>query len=331
MKKRTATLAGIGMLLLILDSKTAIMNAQTALSFCLETIVPALFPFFILSSLLLGSLSPGFLRPIGRICRIPAGAEPILMIGLLGGYPAGAQCIYQSFQANQISKKQAERLLAFCNNAGPSFIFGVLSRNFSTKTDVLLLWVIHIIGAIIVGAILPPSPESTIRSIPQKTVTVADALQTAIRTTALVSGWIILFKIVIGFCSRWFLWLLPRDLQILLYGVMELSNGCLYANEIVSQTLRFWVCEAMLSFGGICVAMQTTSVCAKINCRYYFAGKVLQTGICTLLAYPVAIFRFGESSFSGWFVFLAFIFTLTAMILFRKNEIYSSISRKAVV
>ena len=46
----------LGMLLLILDSGTALEGAKEGLVLCVSSVIPALLPFWVLSSLLTGSL-----------------------------------------------------------------------------------------------------------------------------------------------------------------------------------------------------------------------------------------------------------------------------------
>ena len=84
--------AAFALMLLILDSKAALAGAKEGVSLCIFTVLPSLFPFFffcnLINSRLLGyRMRP--LRPICRLCGIPEGAESILVIGLLGGYPIG--------------------------------------------------------------------------------------------------------------------------------------------------------------------------------------------------------------------------------------------------
>ena len=65
--------AGIGMLLLIFDSKTALEGARAGIDLCIRTVIPSLFPFFVLSMVLTGALmgtSLLWLRPIGALCGV---------------------------------------------------------------------------------------------------------------------------------------------------------------------------------------------------------------------------------------------------------------------
>jgi len=74
----TGIAAALGIALLILDSKTALIGAQEGVTMCIQTVIPSLFPFFLFSILLTTSLMGRqikLLTPICRLCRIPEGAE----------------------------------------------------------------------------------------------------------------------------------------------------------------------------------------------------------------------------------------------------------------
>lgn len=279
--------AALGMLLLILDGRTAIMGAQEGVELCLRSVIPSLFPFFVLSIMLTGSLSGihlGFLRPLGRFCGIPEGAEALLLTGFLGGYPVGAQCVASAYRSGQISETQSERMLAFCNNAGPSFLFGIVASQFSNIRYAWLLWAIQIISAVLVARTIPSSETTPIIHGPTPTVTLSDTMKQAILAMATVCGWVTLFRVAIAFCGRWFLWLLPKSAQIVFCGILELTNGCCSLSEIENIGLRFLICAVVLSFGGICVTMQTLSVTKGLNSKNYFLGKLLQSGYTFMLA-----------------------------------------------
>ena len=51
------------MLALILDSKTALLGAQSGLDLCVRTVIPSLFPFFVISILLTAPFG-------GMICAV---------------------------------------------------------------------------------------------------------------------------------------------------------------------------------------------------------------------------------------------------------------------
>lgn len=278
--------AAIGMFILILDTETALNGAAAGIEICLHTLIPSLFPFFVLSILLTGSLSGQplrFLKPVASLCAIPEGTVSILIVSLLGGYPVGAQNTALLYQQGHITKQQAARIIAFCNNAGPAFIFGVLSCMFSVPFVIWILWFIHIISALLVGIILPGAKYSDDIQINSQEISTSAVLSRSLKAMALVCAWVILMRIVLSFMDAWFLWLLPKSVQVILAGLLELSNGCIQLTGIEDEYLRFLIASAFLSCGGLCVTLQTASVSKGIPLTLYFPGKILQCCISILL------------------------------------------------
>ena len=277
--------AALGMLILILDGKTGFSGAAEGIELCIRTVIPSLFPFFVLSGLLTTSLL-GTKFPVSLgLLGVPKGAESLLLAGFLGGYPVGAQNISAAYESGCLSKNQAERMLGFCNNAGPSFLFGMIAPLFPGIRYAWLLWGIHIVSALAVCILLPHSSTDSISMTTSKNLSLSDSLKQSIRVMAPVCGWIILFRVVIAFLQRWILWLLPEVWQVAIIGMLELSNGCCSLAAIEDPGLRFLICSGILAFGGLCVTMQTASVAQGLSLRYYFPGKLLQTGLSILLAW----------------------------------------------
>lgn len=277
--------ASVGMLVLIFDGKTAISGAIEGIELCFQVLIPSLFPFFILSMLLTGSLhgqSFPLLRPLVQVCRIPQGSESLLPAGFLGGYPAGAQSVEQLYRSGRLTREQAEKLLPLCNNAGPAFIFGVLGGMFSRKYIVWLLWLVQILSALAAAALLPAAGGS-VSTCGGKKVKITDALERSVRAMGLVCGWVVLMRIVLAFLERWFLWLLPDVLRVAAVGILELSNGCVLLKQIPQEGLRFILAGCFLSLGGICVTLQTASVADGLPLTQYFPGKLLQGCFSILL------------------------------------------------
>lgn len=297
MKKKWPVIQGClvagAMAILILDSKTALAGAQKGVALCIQTVIPSLFPFFILSILLTGTAvgrKIRFLAPLCRLFRIPKGAEGLLAAGFLGGYPVGAQCVSQAFESGHLSGSDARRMLVICNNCGPAFLFGMAAAVFHAWYTPWLLWAIQIISSLVVAQILPATPHS-IQAKGTTRLTLIEALNRSLQVMGSVCGWVILFRVVIAFLDGWALWLLPLESQVGISGLMELSNGCHELYRIDNTGLRFVLCAGMLNFGGICVMLQTAAVTdVRIDRSLYFPGKVLQGCISMILAWFLQIF-----------------------------------------
>ena len=286
---------GLGILLLILDSKIALTGARDGIELCLASVIPSIFPFLVLSGMLTpafcGTKLP-FLRPLSAILGIPTGAEGIFLTGIVGGYPTGAQCVHQAWKSGALNKEDAQRMLAFCSNAGPSFLFGILSTKFSEGWILWLLWGIHILSAVAVAMIFPGKSHNSHGLSPAAPVSLTQSLKKAVATMGCICGWVVLIRILIAFLDRWFLWLLPVNIQIAVYGFLELANGCCSADLIFPVGLRFILCSGMLAFGGICVVMQTASVTGKLGFGKYLQGKTLQAVVSILLSTVIQLFLF---------------------------------------
>lgn len=314
-RKITGLFAAIGMLLLIIDADTALAGAKEGIELCIQTVIPSLFPFFVLSVLLTNAMtgsSTAAFRPIGRLCGIPVGSEILLLTGLLGGYPVGAQAVVQAYKDRQLSKEDARRMLGFCSNAGPAFFFGIIPLQFQNKLIPLILWLIHIASALAVGALLPGRSRNTVRLRESALLGVSGAVKRSTGIMASVCAWVTLFRIVVAFLIGR-LQFLPRDAGTVICGLLELANGCCQLSSIQNAAVRFVVSSGLLAFGGLCVCMQTVSATAGLGLGMYLPGKLLQTGISMLLAMLLTPPLFRE--FAATYVLIPLFFLITAVIL----------------
>ena len=120
-------------------------------------------------------------------------------------------------------------------------------------------------------------------------------------------GWILLFRIMLSFLERWFLWFLPEETQILLVGFLELSIGCIRLGSIPSEDIRFVLCSAMLAFGGLCVAMQTGSVSQGLSLKVFFRGKMIQTLFSIILSILAIVIPFAFALIFAGILFFPFL------------------------
>lgn len=319
----TAFWASCAFLILVFDSKTALNGALSGMEICMRSVIPSLFPFFVVSIWLTQSLSGmeiRILRPVGRLFGIPQGAESILIPAFLGGYPAGAQSVTSAYHNGSISLSDARRMLTYCNNAGPAFLFGMLSPLFSRQNKLWLLWGIHITSAFLIAQFSKTGTNRLSVSFGQARFR-PDIMQTAVKTMAVVCGWIILFRVILVFAFRWFLWLFPPAIQICIAGILELSNGCHLLSKIPDESLRFVIASGMLSLGGLCVTMQTKSVAGILFDWHYILAKLKQTAFSILLAASLV--------YAKWLIPLYIIYI--CLLLFYRDRKNSGIPEPFVV
>ena len=74
------------------------------------------------------------------------------LLGLLGGYPVGGRTVGQLYESGAIDRGEAEHLLAFCNNCGPSFVLGIAGVGcFGSTRMGVYLYLIHVTAAVLVA------------------------------------------------------------------------------------------------------------------------------------------------------------------------------------
>lgn len=122
-----------------------------------EIVFPSLLPFFILSELLISFGVVAFigvlLEPLMRpLFRVPGVGGFIWAMGMASGFPSGAKLTTRLRQEQQLSKIEAERLIAFTNSSNPLFIFGAVAIGFFHNPALgIVLAAAHYVSNFLVG------------------------------------------------------------------------------------------------------------------------------------------------------------------------------------
>lgn len=122
---------------ILTHSGLSLYYAFMGLELWYEKMIPTLLPFMILSGIMIRlGLTEGFvsflypvLKPVYQVSRNVCYA---IFMGFLCGFPMGAKTVSDLYARQMITKREAEFLLAFCNNIGPvyfvSFVLPLLNR-----------------------------------------------------------------------------------------------------------------------------------------------------------------------------------------------------------
>lgn len=131
------TVLAFGLTVIILAFPSDCLSlALKGLNLWFERMIPTLFPFMVLSGIIIRmNLTDSFVKILcpllGRLFRVKPSCVYGMVIGFLCGFPMGARVAAQLYEQGQISKSEASFLLSFCNNIGPvyflSFVLPTLS------------------------------------------------------------------------------------------------------------------------------------------------------------------------------------------------------------
>ena len=288
----TLGLLGV-MALLLLCSADAAQAVRDALALCVQSVIPALFPFFVVSSLFIDlgcaavlgrSLAPVMRRLFG----VSGAGGTAFLLGIIGGYPVGGRTAGELYRSGQCEREECERLLAFCNNAGPSFILGIAGLGcFGSVRVGAWLYLIHVGAAVMVGLLFRSTSRQMGR--PEKTETPrwADALIEAVRGGAMsmvnICAFVVFFLVILRLFSRF------TGIQHgAILGIVEMTNGIL---RLANDRRGFIWAAGLLGWGGLSVHCQTAAVLSGsgLSLKRYFIGKALQAAISMAAAWPVSL------------------------------------------
>ena len=299
----TAVLTSILIILLVLFSKNSMDSASNALETCLTILLPSLFPFFVASRLLIlsgsasiiGKLFSPLVKALFGINQ--NGAIPFFL-GILSGYPVGAGCVCELYDNNQLTKSEAENLLCFCNNSGPLFVISAVGTGlFLSKEIGILLYIVHIVSAIIVGMILkkvsPPymkvSNKCNIVYSPSQNI-FTESVEKSVQTILNIFGYVIFFAVVtdILISLKFTVYIssllsfinIPEDIiEGLICAFFEITKGIkkLSENKTFPLSYVLTLCSAIIGWGGISVHMQVKGIISKsgLSFKKYLFGKFL--------------------------------------------------------
>ena len=288
----TLGLLGV-MALLLLCSADAAQAVRDALALCVQSVIPALFPFFVVSSLFIdlgcAAVLGRSLAPImRRLFGVSGAGGTAFLLGIIGGYPVGGRTAGELYRSGQCEREECERLLAFCNNAGPSFILGIAGLGcFGSVRVGAWLYLIHVGAAVMVGLLFRSTSRQMGR--PEKTETPrwADALIQAVRGGAMsmvnICAFVVLFLVILRLFSRF------TGIQHgAILGIVEMTNGIL---RLANDRRGFIWAAGLLGWGGLSVHCQTAAVLSGsgLSLKRYFIGKALQAAISMAAAWPVSL------------------------------------------
>ena len=112
-------------LLILFSPETANSGMHDWIDLCLKSLIPSIFPLLFMIALLSQHIN---YRPHGknnrffRFLGLNGGSRSIFLLCLISGYPVGAVTIQDFLERGIIREQDANRLMSFCNNAGPAFI-----------------------------------------------------------------------------------------------------------------------------------------------------------------------------------------------------------------
>lgn len=303
------------LIMLLFFPSICLAGARTGLTLWFETVIPVLFPFFIVTKIMgqfhVNDCINLILSPVVRkIFRVsPASTFPILL-GFISGFPLGAgECAVQVREKN-ISQKEGQYILSFCNNVSPAFLTGYVSLKALERESFLPLLLVYS-SALLTSLTLRyhyRTDKSMVKShkntkkheIYSKTMSFSyfmkvfdEALVSSAEILVKIGGYIIMFSVLQKIILLPVLKYpgLPSGLclfLVMLSGGLEVTSGISIVNEYLTahplsflslnfDTVKTALILMLTSFGGFCAMAQTKSVItgSGLSIKKYFSARIL--------------------------------------------------------
>ncbi len=291
---------------ILTHSQLSLSYAALGLELWFRNMVPSLMPFMILSGIMVrmgltdkaAMIAYPLVRPVYKVRRNVCYA---MLMGFLCGFPMGARVVDDLYRRRMITGREAEYLLAFCNNIGPvyfcSFVLPLLGR------EQVLPYLFGMYGIpLLYGLLLrhtvyrdlslspgTPSPEKERRPgtvlvsceeksygkapgtvSPERLLAETDsAVQAAVQAMLALGGYMVLYNllnliphIVLGYPLKW------------TAPLLEITGGL----KLLGDTAPLYSLLA-LSFGGLCCIAQTYNCIgdSDLSMGKYLRHKIILT------------------------------------------------------
>ena len=288
-------LACVVTVLILLHSQGAAQGVRDGLFLCYNSLIPALFPFLILTRLLLETgvckILGFLLLPYCRLLRIrDTRVASALAIGLLGGFATAGCSIDLLFRRGRMTNRQAGILLCACAVEGPAFvIFAVGGSMLGSLRLGVLLWLSLVLSSLLSAALLSrfsanepsdiPDAENSLPPSSCATLLVG-AVSGAVDAMLRICGFVLLFSLLQGI----FLSLaLPEKISAFFLSLLEVTNGCRAACALGGETALFFCILALGSLGLCGLAQLRALLSPAISLSPFLFSRLLQLPLCAAL------------------------------------------------
>lgn len=285
-------------LLVLRNADAAVSYMGRGLSLCARTVIPSLFPFMVVSEMLVASgageaLGRLFARLMRRVFGLSGAGASALFLGSMCGFPVGARTAVALLDQGAISKAECEHLLTFtCNPSSAFLITAVGVSLYGSRGLGVTLYGVVLGCGLLTGFLARfflrrhepaehPHFPSGLRPIGMETFT--GAVSTAATGMLTVCAYVVFFSALTGalgcMAAKWSG--LGGKGYTLLCGILEMTGGISEAASLGGNAGL--ICTAAFAgWSGLSVHCQVMTLCGGrgLSFRPYIMAKAFQGILC---------------------------------------------------
>jgi len=275
-----------------------------SLSIWLNTLVPSMFPMFVLSDILINYnfieyIPKKIITFLSKLFNISKEGVLILFLSLISGFPSNARNIKTTYDKNLITIKEAEHLLLFNHFANPIFVIQVVGTLFLDNTTYgLIILFSHIISNLIIAVIfrkrntLTKTNNTTINTTCQSFGTIlSSSIKKSIDSLFMIAGIATLFLILSTLITNIFN--INDIFSLIIKSTLEMTMGLSSLSLVnINDIYKVVISTMIISFGGLSVHLQVISSLDNTNIKYtnYLKGRLYSVIISSIISFLIMTF-----------------------------------------
>ena len=288
---------------LFIMRETVYTSIMYALNIWVNNLIPSLFPFFIITDILINYNITGYIpKIIRKICKyifnISDNMLTIFILSMFSGFPTNAKNTRLLYDKGLISLEEANHILIFTHFANPAFILITISIYFFNNQRLgIFLLIIHYLSNFILGFCFRfffkynDNKDIIKNDIVNFGTVFVGAIGNAIDTIITICGVIVVFLLLSSIIINTFNF--NEYTNMIIKGLFEITIGIGSLSKLnITDSSKLIISSMFLAFGGISVHVQVLSqiVGTKIKYIYFFMGRMYQAIISLILAYLFSLF-----------------------------------------
>lgn len=311
---------GFVLLVLISLPKESAGGVLEGMKLSAIAVIPALFPFMVLSEILYYRENGGWLsRLLDGITKLIFGTGKgfgvVFFVSLLGGYPVGARLLGCQLREGRITPEQQEHYASFLVCSGPGFAVSSVGIVFFRSIQIgLLLYLSQIITVVVMGFLLRFCKRGGIQKsvlLQRKRESFIQVLVDSVKSSAtaclMIAAFVSIFFAVIRIFDRLGVFSCVSEalcciegmneslVRAMLLGLVEVTTGC----RELAGIGGFGAAAAaafLLSFSGVSIVLQLLAFLSNPCIRFFrFVGFRLLAGLISSVAFILIVRMLGIS------------------------------------
>ena len=288
---------------IIIKKSLVYSSINYALNIWVNNLIPTLFPFFIISDILINYnftlYIPKFLRNFLKyLFNITDNMITILVLSIISGFPSNARNTRTLYDNGVIGLEEANHILIFSHFANPLFILTTVAIFFFNDKNIgIVLLISHYLSNFLLGIMFRNyfMHDDIICSYEYKnndfgTVFVG-AIRKSIDTVLLICGIVTVFMLLSSIVVNTFNFNIYNSMII--KGILEITIGIEALGKLgIPIIYKAVIASCFLAFGGLSVHLQVMSQITDtdIKYKYFFIGRLFQMVLAGGISYVICLF-----------------------------------------